>query len=124
MLEHWVFFIVIIVIILCLYASVTSCSQCYESRKIQEEEHFTDTYKALQCESCDNKNLGQCLECSTCGYFGNDYYGVCIGGDMVGPYEPELKKLLGTNSFVWKYGDRFWNKAHKYNEHIDVPFVE
>ena len=58
-LNNYIFIIIIIILLYLIYNS--------------NNEHFTSGFYGAQCQSCNNKNIGQCMKCNTCGI----YYDLC-----------------------------------------------
>lgn len=55
------------------------------------------------CDDCNNKTIGKCLNCSNCGFIYKGSYGMCTDGDMYGPYN-NIKKFFFPKNMNWLYG--------------------
>lgn len=64
----------------------------------QKKEHF-NTRHGDYCNKCIDKTMGQCLECSNCGWFINDFESGCTHGDASGPYNMTAKKWYHNDPY-------------------------
>jgi hypothetical protein len=77
-----VIFIMLIIILIIYWLKVWY----YDKKK----EKFNGRY-GTRCFKCENKTLGECMECSDCGYCLNLDGSSCMAGDFRGPYDHNIK---------------------------------
>ena len=105
MISNNIIFIIIVIILLYLI---------YKSNS----EHFTSGFYGHECISCENKNIGQCLQCNQCGIYHDGCSYKCTRGDKNGPYDPKI------NTSFWLHNDPFSRYVYENKFKIEVPYSQ
>jgi hypothetical protein len=96
--------IIILIIIVVVVLVLNSCTTCgfSESYGQPDEEPFMGN-----CETCEDRPIGECLKCLNCGFISKDGFGKCVKGDAYGPlyFDPSY---VGAR---WITGDQYWSNV-------------
>lgn len=99
-MSYYIHTVVITLIILGLvYAFRKWIPTNWKLISLQKTENFNGKYGNV-CVECDSKTLGQCLECTDCGFCINDFWSGCVKGDVHGPYSGTCKKWYHNDPFT------------------------
>jgi len=107
--------VVVIVLFAYMYWFFSSESNYVKRKSLIDIEYGYEPFYS-NCESCDDKPFGRCLQCVNCGFISKDGYGKCVPGDMYGPTDFDINYVNGT----WHYNDDYWNNVLTSDE-ISVP---
>lgn len=101
-----IYIITAIIVLLFLFKLVFYNKYLYFNTS--KKELFTGQ-QGILCNDCNNLSFNNCINCFNCGYaFMNDNKGMCMSGDVNGPYKYSKNNIIG--------------KYHPYNPIIDESF--
>jgi hypothetical protein len=69
---------------------------CKLTRK--STENFTNR-QGKYCPKCEDQTLGQCMNCSNCGWYIDGFESGCIGGDTYSPYKRKVDKWYHNDPY-------------------------
>lgn len=88
--------IILMIIVLILVAYLLKL--IFDTNK--KKEKFNGRYGTM-CFKCEDKTLGECMECSDCGYCINQDKSQCLSGNFSGPYDGNVKCQRWIHNDPW-----------------------